>query len=122
MYVQVAQETTPLLPAIQTPALLETQQTETSSAVEDAIKAKKELEKKFDNFEHVVFRKQPCVQAAHLRWSQRDDDMADHIFEVRGGMIAGHEDTFNVPISTADILNLWNLDGLSSSILLYFEW
>ena len=119
---QVAQETTPLLPAIQTPTLLETQQTETSSAVEDAIKARKEVETKFDNFEHVVFRKQPCVQAAHLRWSQRDDDMADHIFEVRGGMIAGHEDTFNVPISTADILNLWNLDGLSSSILLYFEW
>ena len=122
MYVQVARETTPLLPAIQTPTLLETQLTEASSVVEDARKAKKELEKKLDNFEHIVFRKQPCVREAYVRWTNRDDYTADHNLEVPGGMIAGHEDTFHVPISTEDIMKLWNLDGLNSSILLYFEW
>ena len=122
MYVQVSQEKTPLLPAVQTQTLLETQQTEASSAVEDARKAKKELEEKLDNFEHVLLRKQPCVKDAYVRWTTRDDDTADHIFEVPGGLIAGHEEKFHVSISTEDILKLWNLDGLSSSILLYFEW
>lgn len=55
---EVAQETIPLLPALQTPALLETQQTQASSEVEDARKAKEELEKRLDNFEHDIFRKQ----------------------------------------------------------------
>ena len=119
---QVAQETTPLLSALQTPALLETQQTEALSAVEDARKTKKELEKKLDDFEHVVFRKQPCVQAAYVSWTTRDDDTADHIFEVPGGMIAGHEDRFHVSISTDDIMSLWKLDGMNSSILLSFKW
>ncbi|GJT27239.1 ulp1 protease family, C-terminal catalytic domain-containing protein [Tanacetum coccineum] len=118
----VVQETTPLLSALQIPTLLETQQTEASSAAEDARKAKKDMEKKLDDLEHVIFRKQQCVQDAYTRWTSRDDDTADHVFEVPGGMIAGHEDTFNVPISTEDIMKLWNLDGLNSSILLSFEW
>ena len=90
--------------------------------MEDARKAKEELEKRLDNFEHHVFRKQPCVQAAYTRWTSRDDYTADHILEVRGGMIAGHEDRFHVSISTDDIMSLWKLDGLNSSILLSFEW
>ncbi|GJQ89763.1 ulp1 protease family, C-terminal catalytic domain-containing protein [Tanacetum coccineum] len=65
--------------------------------------------------------KQQCVQDAYTRWTSRDDDTADHVFEVPGGMIIGQEDTFNVPISTEDIMKLWNLDGLNSSILLCFE-
>nr|GEZ55345.1 ulp1 protease family, C-terminal catalytic domain-containing protein [Tanacetum cinerariifolium] len=89
--IPVAQETTPLKPALETPTLLEIQQTE-------------------------------APIAAYVRLTARDDDIADHIFKVPGGMIAGHEDTFHVPISTEDIMNLWNFDGLNSSILLYFEW
>ncbi|GJT39211.1 putative ribonuclease H-like domain-containing protein [Tanacetum coccineum] len=84
--IPVAQEITPLMPALQTPT------------------------------------KQPYVRAAYVRWTARNNDIADHILEVPGGMIVGHEDTFHVPISTEDIMNLWNLDGLNSSILLYFEW
>nr|GEV38208.1 ulp1 protease family, C-terminal catalytic domain-containing protein [Tanacetum cinerariifolium] len=80
-----------ILPALETPMLLEIQQTE-------------------------------APIAAYVRLTARDDDIADYIFEVPGGMIAGHEDTFHVPISTEDIMNLWNFDGLNSSILLYFEW
>ncbi|PWA38281.1 ulp1 protease family, C-terminal catalytic domain-containing protein [Artemisia annua] len=118
----VAQETIPLLPALQTPALLVNQQTQASSAVEDARIAKEELQKRLDNFEHVVFRKQPCVRAAFTRWTSRDDETADHIIEVPGGMIAGHEYRFHVSISTDDIMSLWKLDGLNSSILLSFEW
>ncbi|GKA20627.1 hypothetical protein Tco_0700616 [Tanacetum coccineum] len=95
----VVQETTPLLSALQIPTLLETQQTEASSATEDARKAKKDMEKKLDDLEHP----------------------ADHVFVCSCGMIDGHEDTFNVPISTEDIMKLWNLDGLNSSILLSFE-
>ncbi|GKD09241.1 hypothetical protein Tco_1188926, partial [Tanacetum coccineum] len=94
---------------------------EASLATEDARKAKKDMEKKLDDLEHVIFRKQQCVQDAYTRWTSRDDDTADHVFEVPGGMIVGHEDTFNVPISTEDIMKLWNLDGLNSSILLCFE-
>ncbi|GJS47443.1 ulp1 protease family, C-terminal catalytic domain-containing protein [Tanacetum coccineum] len=63
--------------------------------------------------------KQQCVQDAYTRWPSRD---ADHVFEVPGGMIVGQEDTFNVPISTEDIMKLWNLDGLNSGILLCFEY
>nr|GEV27200.1 ulp1 protease family, C-terminal catalytic domain-containing protein [Tanacetum cinerariifolium] len=69
-----------------------------------------------------ISRTLPCVKAAYLRWTTRDDDTADHIFEVPGGMIVGHEDTFHVRVSTEDIMKLWNFDGLHSSILLSFEW
>ncbi|GJT24709.1 hypothetical protein Tco_0894646 [Tanacetum coccineum] len=102
----VVQETTPLLSALQTPTLLETQQTEASSAAKAARKAKKDMEKKLDDLEHVIFRKQQCVKDAYTRWTSRDDDTADHLFEVPGGMIVGQEDTFNVPISTEDIMKL----------------
>nr|GEX05404.1 ulp1 protease family, C-terminal catalytic domain-containing protein [Tanacetum cinerariifolium] len=79
---------------------------EASSPLEDVRQAKKELGKNLIDFEHSVFRKQPCVKAAHLRWTTRDDDTADHIFEVTGGMIVGHEDTFHVRVSTEDIMKL----------------
>nr|GEU92309.1 hypothetical protein [Tanacetum cinerariifolium] len=74
--VQVAEETTLLMSALQTQVLLETEQAEASSPLED----------------------------------------------VPSEMIVGHEDTFHVRVSTKDIMKLWNLDGLNSSILLSFEW
>nr|GEZ62419.1 RNA-directed DNA polymerase, eukaryota [Tanacetum cinerariifolium] len=73
-------ETTLLISALQTPVLLETEQAEASSPLEDVRQAKKELEKKLDDFEHVVFRKQSCVKAAYLCWITRDNDTADYIF------------------------------------------
>ncbi|GKD88977.1 hypothetical protein Tco_1364484 [Tanacetum coccineum] len=97
---------TPLLSALQTPTLLDTQQTEASAAAKAARKAIKDMEKKLDDLEHVIFRKQQCVQDAYTRWTSHDDETADHLFEVPGGMIIGQEDTFNVPISTDDIMKL----------------
>nr|GEU61963.1 ulp1 protease family, C-terminal catalytic domain-containing protein [Tanacetum cinerariifolium] len=93
--IPVVEETTLLMSALQTPVLLETEQAEASLPLEDVRQAKKELDKKLDDFEHIVFRKQPCVKDAYLRWTTRNDDTADHIFEVPGGMIVGHEDTFH---------------------------
>nr|GEZ49432.1 hypothetical protein [Tanacetum cinerariifolium] len=81
--IPVAEETTLLMSALQTPVLLETEQAEASSPLED-----------------------PCVKAAYLHWTTHDDDTTDHIFEVPGGMIVGHEDTFHVRVSTEDIMKL----------------
>ncbi|GJX59832.1 hypothetical protein Tco_0291222 [Tanacetum coccineum] len=50
--------------------------------------------------------KQQCVKDAYTRWTSRDDYTADHLFEVPSGINVGHEDTFNVPISTKDIMKL----------------
>lgn len=61
------------------------------------------------------------MKDAYVRWTTRDNDTADHILEVPGGMIAGHEDRFHVSIFTDDIMSLWKLDGMNSSILLSFE-